>query len=49
MKTIALLGGGLLDWLEAVGRAGIFLIQSVFLFVAIKLMQLKILTLTLIT
>ncbi|MBD5771706.1 lipid asymmetry maintenance ABC transporter permease subunit MlaE [Marinomonas colpomeniae] len=29
MKTIALLGGGLLDWLEAVGRAGIFLIQSI--------------------
>lgn len=30
MKAIALLGGRLLDWLEAVGRAGIFLVQSVF-------------------
>ena len=29
MKIIALLGGGLLDWLESVGRAGIFLIQSI--------------------
>ena len=30
MKSIGLLGASLLDWLEAVGRAGIFLVQSVF-------------------
>ena len=29
MKTITLLGGRFLDWLESVGRAGIFLAQSV--------------------
>jgi len=32
MKTVALLGGSLLDWLESVGRAGIFLVQSIFRF-----------------
>lgn len=32
MKTITVLGGWLLDWLEAVGRAGIFLAQSIFRF-----------------
>ncbi|UTW01284.1 lipid asymmetry maintenance ABC transporter permease subunit MlaE [Marinomonas rhizomae] len=30
MKAIGLLGASLLDWLEAVGRAGIFLVQSIF-------------------
>lgn len=32
MRTIAFLGKWLLDWLEGVGRAGIFLAQSVFRF-----------------